>query len=333
MEKKIIHGFMIACLLLLSACSQGEEKAVVVEEEGSIRKIRLGSGPLSSPDYAAATFLCQSFLKYHTGPTVPCDTMVSQGSMHNLLALHEGKVEFGIARADGIYRAWQGEPPFKNSFPELRVLFALHQEIMTLVIPEAAKLSNLRAVQGKRIAFDSKDADNARVILDLLKACAIEADQTVPYGDQKIDQLSQAFKEQSFDAFFALLNHPNDLLGSVSQEQNFAILPLSEDCVETMVQSRAFYDKGIIPGEIYPNVPTNIPSFGIRSWILASTEAPEETVYAMVKAVFEHIDELRKIHPALHRLSPREMLPQFSVPYHNGALKYFVEKGWFVQER
>ncbi|MBF0605391.1 MAG: TAXI family TRAP transporter solute-binding subunit [Nitrospirae bacterium] len=329
MEKKIIRCLAIAGLLLLSACSKGGEETVVVEEE-HLSKIRLGAGPLSSADYTASTFLCQSFLKYHTGPTVPCDTMASKGSMHNLLALHEGKVEFGMARADEIYRAWQGEPPFRNSFPELRVLFALHQEMVTLVTPEAAKQANLRAIQGKRITIGSKDSDNARVVLDLLASCNLSSDHA--YGNQEIDHLSQALKDRSFDAFFAILSHPNDLLGAASQEQDLAILPLSEDCVEKMVQSRSFYDKGVIPGNIYPGVTTDIPSFGIRSWVLTNTEVPEETVYSIVKAVFENIDDFRKMHPAFHHLSPREMIPQFSVPYHNGALKYFAEKGWFVRE-
>lgn len=331
MEKKIIQFIAVACLLLLSACSKGGEEAIVAEEE-SVSKIRLGSGPKSSIDYAAATALCQTY-KINPSRTVPCEAMVSKGSTHNLLALHEGKVEFGIARADEIYRAWQGESPFTNSFPELRVLFALHQEMVTLVTPKAAKIFNLRAIQGRSISIGPKDSNNARVVLELLKACNLSSDNATPYGNQEIDQLAQAFKDHSVDAFFTILGHPNDLLGSASQEHDFTILPLSDDCVKKMVRSRSFYDKGIIPGNIYPGVTADIPSFGMRSWVLASSEVPEETVYAMVKAVFENIDEFRKMHPAFHRLSPREMLPQFSVPYHNGALKYFTEKGWFAQER
>ena len=49
----------------------------------------------------------------------------------------------------------------------------------------------------------------------------------------------------------------------------------------------------------------------------------------MGKSVFEKLDDFKKLHPALAHLDPKEMLKHgLSAPLHDGAVKYYKEKGW-----
>ena len=51
-------------------------------------------------------------------------------------------------------------------------------------------------------------------------------------------------------------------------------------------------------------------------------------VYAITKAVFDNLDEFKKLHPALAVLKPEDMIKNgLSAPLHEGALKYYKEKG------
>jgi TRAP-type uncharacterized transport system substrate-binding protein len=49
--------------------------------------------------------------------------------------------------------------------------------------------------------------------------------------------------------------------------------------------------------------------------------------YAITKEVFENVDELRKLHPALDVLTKENMLQGLSAPLHPGAAKYLMEAG------
>ena len=52
-------------------------------------------------------------------------------------------------------------------------------------------------------------------------------------------------------------------------------------------------------------------------------------VYVVVKAVFENFDQFKKLHPAFANLKPEEMIKDgLSAPLHDGAAKYYKEKGW-----
>ena len=63
--------------------------------------------------------------------------------------------------------------------------------------------------------------------------------------------------------------------------------------------------------------------------MVTSAKVPDETVYQLVKAVFENFDEFKKLHPAFAALEPKDMVKNgVSAPMHPGAVKYYKEKGW-----
>jgi TRAP-type uncharacterized transport system substrate-binding protein len=52
-------------------------------------------------------------------------------------------------------------------------------------------------------------------------------------------------------------------------------------------------------------------------------------VYQVVKAVFDNFEEFKKLHPALAHLTPETMIQDgLSAPLHDGAVRYYKEKGW-----
>jgi hypothetical protein len=84
-----------------------------------------------------------------------------------------------------------------------------------------------------------------------------------------------------------------------------------------------------IPGGLYPNNPDAAQTYGVLATVVASAKTPADTVYQIVKAVFDNFDEFRKLHPALANLSPESMVRDgLSAPLHEGAARYYREKGW-----
>ena len=62
--------------------------------------------------------------------------------------------------------------------------------------------------------------------------------------------------------------------------------------------------------------------------VVTSADVSEDVVYAVVKAVFDNLDDFRKQHPAFANLDPKRMIKDgISAPLHPGAVKYYKEKG------
>ena len=84
-----------------------------------------------------------------------------------------------------------------------------------------------------------------------------------------------------------------------------------------------------IPGGMYAHNPNPTNTFGVVAAFVSSSKVSNDVVYAMVKAVFDNMDDFKKLHPAFAHLDPKEMINNgLSAPLHDGAVKYYKEKGW-----
>ena len=62
--------------------------------------------------------------------------------------------------------------------------------------------------------------------------------------------------------------------------------------------------------------------------VVTTSEMSPEVVYEMLKAVFENLDEFRRLHPAFTNLDRDFMMTDHHMaPLHEGAVRYFQEVG------
>jgi TRAP-type uncharacterized transport system substrate-binding protein len=95
-------------------------------------------------------------------------------------------------------------------------------------------------------------------------------------------------------------------------------------------------------GYYLADIPADDPRFRNKSAVpnavcyqnamFCSPDKDPEIVYGVVKAIFDHPEEFIDTHPAAKYwvLKHRPVAP--AVPYHDGAIKYFKEKGLWTNE-
>jgi TRAP transporter TAXI family solute receptor len=104
---------------------------------------------------------------------------------------------------------------------------------------------------------------------------------------------------------------------------------LTGPAVDKLVKERAYYARATIPGGLYPNNPQATETYGVLATFVSSSKTSSDSIYAVTKAVFDNFDEFKKLHPALANLKPENMIKDgLSAPLHDGAVKYYKEKGW-----
>ena len=75
------------------------------------------------------------------------------------------------------------------------------------------------------------------------------------------------------------------------------------------------------------NAKDKVKTVGMLATLVTSADTPDDVVYAVTKEVMTHLDQFRKLHPALANLTPESMLQGLTAPIHPGALKYYKEAG------
>jgi uncharacterized protein len=85
---------------------------------------------------------------------------------------------------------------------------------------------------------------------------------------------------------------------------------------------------GVIPKSVY-NTRSDTPTLTFWNLFVCPASLPEEAAYALTKATFENLQTLRQA-VAAARDTTLENAVRFvggTIPYHEGALRYFREAG------
>ena len=313
----------VTTVLLFVACF-----SAIGEAADEMDVVKIGTGSRTGVYFPAGSGIC-NLVNAEQPPSVKCQALSTGGSTYNLENLTSGTLQIGIAQADTLFRAWNGEAPFKEKAVKLRVLFSLHEEMVTLAVHRAAEINSFKRIQGKRLNVGPEGSGNERVVSELFKACGIFPGDLGVLGRLKTSAVPQALLSRTMDGYFYVVGHPNRSLAQASNNMPLKIIPLDGRCVRKLVRNKPYFDVTTIPGGLYHGVDLDIATFGVKAWVVTSKDVSEDAIYHVVRNVFENLEAFRKTNPAFYRLSPRKMLKELLIPYHPGALKYYAEKGWY----
>ncbi len=95
-----------------------------------------------------------------------------------------------------------------------------------------------------------------------------------------------------------------------------------------MINDNPYYRTAIIPGGMYKGNDRDVQTFGVAATFVSSTDASQEAIYQVTKAVFEDLSTFKKLHQAFGTLKKEEMVSDgLSIPLHDGARRYYQEAG------
>ncbi|WP_027714362.1 TAXI family TRAP transporter solute-binding subunit [Desulfuromonas sp. TF] len=253
------------------------------------------------------------------------------GSVFNVNSLMNSDLELGIVQSDLQYQAyngqgdWEGKPQKK-----LRAVFAIHPEAVTILAAADSNIKNVADMKGKVVNIGAPGTGQRVNALDLFQAAGIDPEKDLRIEGIKPAEAAGMLQDGRIDAFFYTVGHPNgSVKEAVAGARKVNFVPVSENLVQKLTAEQPYYAPAEIPVNQYPGVVNteNVPTFGVKATICSSSDVSEDVIYKITKTVFENIDELRKLHPALDVLTRENMLQGLSAPLHPGAEKYFREAG------
>ncbi len=253
------------------------------------------------------------------------------GSVFNVNALMNGDIEMGVVQSDLQFQAykglgeWEGKPQTK-----LRAMFAIHPEAVTILSAADSNIKSVADMKGKIVNIGAPGTGQRVNATDLFSTAGIDIDQDLKIEGIKPSEAAGMLQDGRIDAYFYTVGHPNgSIKEAVAGTRKVSFVPVAADMVQKLVDAQPYYAPADIPVAQYPGVTNteNVPTFGVKATICTSADVPADVVYNITKEVFENVEELRKLHPALDVLTRENMLQGLSAPLHPGAEKYFKEAG------
>jgi TRAP transporter TAXI family solute receptor len=291
--------------------------------------VTIGTGGVTGVYYPTGGAISRMVNKKYSQYKIKATVESTAGSVYNINAVLSGDLDFGVAQSDRQYQAYNGIAEWGASGPqkELRAVFSIHPEAITLIASQASNVQAVRDLQGKRVNIGNPGSGQLQNSRDVLGAFDVPL-ETLHVEQVKAVEAPGLLQDEKIDAFFYTVGHPNgNIKEATSGRIKVRIVPVQGPGVDRLLQRAPYYAKALIPMQFYPNADNSrdVQSIGVKATFVCSANLDAEIVYAVTKEVFDNLEDFKKLHPAYAVLTRENMLQGLSAPIHPGALRYFRE--------
>ncbi len=308
MSLRILHHLLLP-LCVLSALHPFGSQALTI-----------GTGPLNGVYYPTGGAICRVLNAGHALHGDSCTVQSTRGSMANLKALDKGDVRLALVQSDVLHHALHGSGPFsgQGANNELRSLFRLYQESLTLLAAPNSGITTLADIEGKRVYPGNNGAGEQITSQALMAAMGWQPGQFAAYQLKSDSEPLEGLCDGSLDAAFVVAGHPSLAVGDLISRCKVRLIPIEGEQIDTLLKQHPYYQRSRIAANLYPGQTTAINNIGMSAELVALASLPDPIVRTVRDTLLARVKQFSRLHPALSKVTPEQLQAQTELPLHAG---------------
>jgi len=295
------------------------------------RFVTIGTGGQTGVYYTAGQSVCRFLNRAERTPPIKCNAPSTAGSVTNIVSMQNGEYDFGFIQSDHQHKALQGLAPFDKggAVEELRAVFSLQSEILTVVVRNDSGISDFDGLKGKRVNVGVPGSGSRDTFEEVMRAKGWSNTDFALAAELKPAEMASALGDNNLDAITYVVGHPSGAIQEALTNVKASIIPVTGPEIDRLLAGADYYTAAEIPAGLYPGVASAVPSIGGKAVLATTSRTDPEVVYELVKAVFDNLDRFKRLHPAFADLNAEDMIRVgLTAPLHEGAERFYKEKGW-----
>jgi hypothetical protein len=263
-------------------------------------------------------------------PGISATAEVTGGSVANLQLIGTGKSYIALTMADALQDAYRGEDKFKGKPVKVSTLMVLYPNRMHAVTIEGTGINKIADLKGRRVSTGSAGSATEVMAFRLLEAAGLDKDRDITRERLGAAESADALKDRKIDAFFFVAGLPTSAVTDVANTPGVKIKLIDHaDLVPAMNKKWGnLYVKDAISKDVYRGMDADNQQATVMNLLVAPANMSDKTAHDIVKAFFDHHDELVRTHKEAQNITLENQKKEASpIPWHAGAVKYFAEKG------
>ncbi|WP_397379949.1 TAXI family TRAP transporter solute-binding subunit [Pseudomonas sp.] len=306
--------------MTLGSAVQAEEKFVTI-----------GTGGQTGVYYVAGQSICRFLNRGAAEHGIKCNAPASGGGVANVNGIRSGEFNFGIMQSDHQFKAMKGVAPFEKegAMEDIRALFSLQSEVFTILARRDANIASFDDLKGKRVNIGNPGSGQRDTLEEIMQVKGWDRSAFALAAELKPAEQASALGDNNIDAMTYFVGHPNGAIQEATTTTDAVLVPVTGAEIDQLLAAKSYYTKADIPGGLYKGNDAPTPSIGGKAVLSTSANASPEMVYQLVKSVFDNIERFKRLHPAFADLKEADMIKVgLSAPLHEGAVRYYKERGW-----
>jgi TRAP transporter TAXI family solute receptor len=317
--------FILRALALLAAGAAFGTAALA-------QNLSIGTGGTGGVYYPLGGGMAAVLSKYVDGMQATAE--VTGGSVANLQLVGTGKPYLAMTMADAGLDALKGQDKFKGKPVPVRTLLIMYPNRMHVVTIEGTGINSMKDLKGKRVSTGSGGSATEVMAFRVIEAAGLDKDRDMKRERLGVAESVNALKDRKIDAFFWVGGLPTAAVTDLANTPGIKIKMVDHaDLVAKMNKKYGnLYVQDVIPKSTYHGMEKDNHQATVMNLLVAHEKMDDKTAYNIVKAVFEHKDDLVRVHKEAENFKlENQKASATPIPFHPGAMKYYAEKGIKVQ--
>jgi TRAP transporter TAXI family solute receptor len=320
---------LLAVLAIVSCGGPADESDSGRSHPGKKVFVAIGTGAQSGVYYPTGVNIAE-MINRNPEYGIKATAEPTGGSVYNIDQVIRGGLDFGVAQSDRQYQAYNGlaEWEDKGAQTELRSVFSIHAEAVTLVAADDAGIRSMHDLLGKSVNIGNPGSGQRQNAIDALTSAGIDFETDLLAEQVQAGEAPSLLQDNRIDAFFFTVGHPSGtIIEATAGRRKVRFVPITE--VETLLEDHPYYARTTIPVAHYGESMNeqDVDTFGVKATFITRDSVSDDVVYAFAREVFENLEEFKKMHEAYGGLTKQNMLEGLSAPLHPGAARYYEEAG------
>jgi len=292
--------------------------------------ISIGTGGTGGIYYPYGGGVAEIWSKYVKG--VKAVAEVTGASVENVKLAHKGETVVGEVMGDVAVAGFNGIGKFNGKKNDILSMAIMYPNLLQVVALKSSGITNIDQVKGRNISTGSPGSGTNFMAEAVLKALGIAPDS---YNDSRLSftESANALRDGTIDVGIWSVGPGTSSILDLATTHEITMLGFTPQQTEKILAANATYSAVELSGGVYRGVDQAVPTIGVWNVMICQASLDTDLVYQLAKALFEHNDYLKKIHPSAAYTTPENAVKYSQIPLHPGTIKYLEEKGIAVPDK
>jgi hypothetical protein len=291
--------------------------------------VRMVSGPAGGSWYPLGAKIMQTMQDEIPGIAT---SNTSGGGISNIKAVSGGDAEIGWSYAHTAYNGYTGGGKFDGAKQQNISYFAtLYPATFQVAVPKDSEIMSFEDMKGANVSPGKSGWTGTAFAESILKSYGFGFDDIKANGGTvsfvSYTESVALMKDGHVDVFMAATSVPQASFIELNHSPGLRFIGLPQAKMDEIIKANPGYIRGKIPAGAYEGVDKDIPSLGIVTNMVVSTELPDDLVYQMTKVFWDNHAEFAAVKKVWNSVTLENALNGAAIPVHPGAMRYYEEMG------
>ena len=314
-------------LVLLILFSLGSSPVVAAE---SSKFLALGTGTMPGLFHPVGLGICRLLNEGRLEHGYRCLPYPTGAAVNNLQGIDSEDLDMGMSYANLLQEARNATGPFAGEDPltDLKLVTYLYEMPLLVIYNKELPIERIADLAGLRIDIGNAGSGKRAIADTLFAAMGWSRDDFSFVSESGTREVEDAFCRGDVDVMIEAISFEAAFTNRVTQECNGKFLSIDKEDLKRMVEVSPGLGAMTIPGGQYTNNDDKVNTVSVNVILVTSERVNANAIYTLTKSMYSNFAKFRALNPIKSARFRSFIKRDKSLPFHEGAIRYYEEQGW-----